>query len=89
MIGMKLKEFIEEAEVEDLPQLMREIRKEFQKTVDEVMNQNAIFKAKVGESGRITIPTAEREVLDIESGDIVRVVVKPIENDEEDTDRGD
>ncbi len=86
---MKLKEFIEEAEVEDLPQLMREIRKEFQKTVDEVMNQNAIFKAKVGESGRITIPTAEREVLDIESGDIVRVVVKPIENDEEDTDRGD
>ncbi|MFW5904191.1 MAG: AbrB/MazE/SpoVT family DNA-binding domain-containing protein [Candidatus Saliniplasma sp.] len=37
----------------------------------------------MGESGRVTIPTAEREVLEIEEGDIVQVIVKPLNKNED------
>lgn len=38
----------------------------------------AVFKTRVQSSGRISIPDAEREALDIEEGDIVQTFVVPI-----------
>jgi len=38
----------------------------------------AMFKTRVQSGGRISIPDAEREALDIEEGDIVQTVVIPI-----------
>lgn len=42
------------------------------------MSQLAMFKTRVQSGGRISIPDAEREALDIEEGDIVQTVVVPI-----------
>ncbi|XVH31545.1 AbrB/MazE/SpoVT family DNA-binding domain-containing protein [Haloferacaceae archaeon DSL9] len=38
----------------------------------------AMFKTRVQSGGRISIPDAEREVLDIDEGDIVQTFVIPI-----------
>lgn len=38
----------------------------------------ATFKARVQSGGRISIPDAEREALDIQEGDVVQTVVIPI-----------
>ncbi|MFB6105648.1 MAG: AbrB/MazE/SpoVT family DNA-binding domain-containing protein [Halobacteriaceae archaeon] len=38
----------------------------------------ATFKTRVQSGGRISIPDAEREALDIEEGDIVQAIVIPI-----------
>ncbi len=38
----------------------------------------ATFKTRVQSGGRISIPDAERETLDIEEGDIVQTIVIPI-----------
>ena len=38
----------------------------------------ATFKTRVQSNGRLSIPDAEREALDIEEGDIVQVVVIPV-----------
>lgn len=40
--------------------------------------QAAMFKTRVQSGGRISIPDAEREALDIEEGDIVQTLVIPI-----------
>jgi AbrB family looped-hinge helix DNA binding protein len=40
---------------------------------------NAIFKTTVQSGGRISIPEAERQALNIEEGDLVQVIVVPIE----------
>ena len=42
------------------------------------MSQMATFKTRVQSGGRISIPDAEREALDIEEGDIVQAVVMPV-----------
>ncbi len=42
------------------------------------MSQMATFKTRVQSGGRISIPDAEREALDIEEGDIVQTVVVPV-----------
>ncbi|MFW6141325.1 MAG: AbrB/MazE/SpoVT family DNA-binding domain-containing protein [Candidatus Saliniplasma sp.] len=78
MFDVKLSKLIENLEVEDIPGLIKEIREEVPKIVENAAYSHAFFKAKVGESGRVTIPTAERDVLDIEEGDIVQVMVKPL-----------
>ncbi|MFB6302915.1 MAG: AbrB/MazE/SpoVT family DNA-binding domain-containing protein [Haloferacaceae archaeon] len=41
----------------------------------------AVFKTRVQSGGRISIPDAEREALDIDEGDIVQTVVVPIDTD--------
>ena len=41
---------------------------------------NAIFKTTVQSGGRISIPEAERQALNIEDGDLVQVIVVPIEH---------
>jgi hypothetical protein len=38
----------------------------------------AVFKSRVQSGGRISIPDAEREALDIGEGDLVQAVVVPI-----------
>ena len=43
----------------------------------------ATFKTRVQSSGRLSIPDAEREALDIEEGDIVQVVVVPVKRNRE------
>jgi hypothetical protein len=47
------------------------------------MSQTATFKTRVQSSGRISIPDAEREALDIEEGDIVQTVVIPVKRNRE------
>jgi hypothetical protein len=49
------------------------------------MSQMAMFKTRVQSGGRISIPDAEREALDIEEGDIVQTVVVPVKRNREDT----
>jgi hypothetical protein len=44
-------------------------------------SQTATFKTRVQSGGRISIPDAEREALDIEEGDIVQAVVVPVKRD--------
>ncbi|MEF8843488.1 MAG: AbrB/MazE/SpoVT family DNA-binding domain-containing protein [Haloarculaceae archaeon] len=50
------------------------------------MSQMAMFKTRVQSGGRISIPDAEREALDIEEGDIVQTVVVPVKRNRSDTD---
>jgi hypothetical protein len=47
------------------------------------MSQMATFKTRVQSGGRISIPDAEREALDIEEGDIVQAVVLPVSKNSE------
>lgn len=44
--------------------------------------QTATFKCRVQSGGRISIPDAERDALDIEEGDLVQAIVIPIEKSE-------
>lgn len=44
----------------------------------------ANFKTRVQSGGRISIPDAEREALDIEEGDIVQTIVIPIKRNRSD-----
>lgn len=56
---------------------------EFSK-IESIGRETAIFKTRVQSGGRISIPDAEREVLDIDEGDIVQTIVIPLENQSED-----
>lgn len=42
------------------------------------LSQTATFKTRVQSGGRISIPDAEREALDIDDGDIVQTIVIPV-----------
>ncbi|MFP4002084.1 MAG: AbrB/MazE/SpoVT family DNA-binding domain-containing protein [Candidatus Natronoplasma sp.] len=75
---MKLRDILDKTQIEDIPDLIEHIRAEVPKILEKAASSHALFKAKVGESGRVTIPTAEREVLEIEEGDVVQVIVKPL-----------
>jgi DNA-binding transcriptional regulator/RsmH inhibitor MraZ len=46
----------------------------------------AAFKTRVQSGGRLSIPDAEREALDIEEGDLVQAFVVPISRTREDDD---
>jgi len=48
------------------------------------MTQTATFKTRVQSGGRLSIPDAEREALDIEEGDIVQTVVIPVKRNRSD-----
>ncbi len=49
-------------------------------------SQMAMFKTRVQSGGRISIPDAEREVLDIDDGDIVQTFVIPLTQPSSDSD---
>ena len=40
--------------------------------------KNAVFKNRVQRGGRISVPEAERDVLGIDEGDIVQVILAPV-----------
>lgn len=44
------------------------------------ISQMATFKTRVQSGGRISIPDAEREALDIGEGDLVQTIVVPIKH---------
>ncbi|WP_136715931.1 AbrB/MazE/SpoVT family DNA-binding domain-containing protein [Halorientalis salina] len=46
----------------------------------EAIQQTATFKTRVQSSGRISIPDAERQALDIEENDIVQAIIVPVSN---------
>ena len=48
------------------------------------LTDTAMFKTRVQSGGRISIPDAEREALDIEEGDIVQAVVFPVKRSRSD-----
>ena len=50
------------------------------------MTQMATFKTRIQSGGRISIPDAEREALDIGEGDIVQTVVVPVKRNRGDDD---
>lgn len=45
----------------------------------------ATFKTRVQSGGRISIPDAEREALDIQEGDIVQTIVVPVKQSRSDS----
>ena len=49
------------------------------------MSRLAMFKTRVQSGGRISIPDAEREALDIGEGDLVQTVIVPIKRSRSDT----
>ena len=57
---------------------LQQIQDELRTVIFTVARNNAIFKTKVQRGGRISIPEAERDVLGIEEGDIVQVILAPI-----------
>lgn len=67
-----------EQQQEFLQQLMAASQPEVNVGQLGAMSQMAMFKTRVQSSGRISIPDAEREALDIGEGDIVQTVVIPV-----------
>ncbi len=49
--------------------------------VSRVFQRNAIFTAKVQERERLNIPKAEVEKLDVEKGELVQVILTPLNSD--------
>jgi len=47
--------------------------------VQRFLQRNAIFTGKVQANSRVTIPATEVEKLDLEQGDLVQIVLTPIE----------
>ena len=48
------------------------------------MTQMATFKTRIQSGGRVSVPDAEREALDIQEGDIVQTVVVPVKRNRDD-----
>ena len=76
--------------VEQGNQAQREFIKQFSNLQQDAMQNffsmlqgltfyNAMFKTTVQSGGRISIPEAERQALKIDDGDLVQVIVIPIE----------
>lgn len=61
-----------------LPEITERIKEQSSMAMDQVFKGHAIFKAKVHEGGKVTIPEAEMETMDIEEGDIVQLIVRPV-----------
>lgn len=55
----------------------------FMNVLQTITNFNAVFKATVQSNGRISIPEAERQALGIRDGDLVQVIVVPLEKGKE------
>ena len=84
--------------VEKGSEAQREIVKQFSNLqVDAMQNffsmlqgitfYNAMFKTTVQSGGRISIPEAERQALKIDEGDLVQVIIIPIERRRKESDK--
>ncbi|MDR5656386.1 AbrB/MazE/SpoVT family DNA-binding domain-containing protein [Halodesulfurarchaeum sp. HSR-GB] len=49
----------------------------------EAVQGTATFKTRIQSGGRISIPDAEREVLDLGEGDIVQAVIVPLKRNQD------
>src|SRR3954462_6219975 len=71
-----------EAQKEFLKQfssIQHDAMQNFFSTLQGLVYYNAMFKTTVQSGGRISIPEAERQALNIEEGDLVQVVLIPID----------
>jgi len=71
-----------EAQKEFLKQfssIQHDAMQNFFSTLQGLVYYNAMFKTTVQSGCRISIPEAEREALDIDDGDLVQVIIIPIE----------
>lgn len=84
--------------VEQGSQAQREFIKQFSNLQQDAMQNffsmlqgltfyNAMFKTTVQSGGRISIPEAERQALKIDDGDLVQVIVIPIERRRKEPDK--
>lgn len=71
-------------EIEKLRKDVEKLAKRTGTAVD-VARGKSVFKAKVIEGGRLTIPEPERETLGIREGDIVQVSLEKIEKSNNET----
>jgi len=65
---------------EKLEELAEEVKRSFEgaePSIDSLLGKT-VFKAKIGEQYRITIPEAEREAADLETGDLVQVSLRKV-----------
>lgn len=80
--SMKIGELISETDVDDLPTLINEIKNEARGVVDQIIKQNSVFTAEIGEQNRITIPSADRKKLGLDKGDLIQVFIRKVEPEE-------
>jgi hypothetical protein len=59
--------------------MQQDTMKNFFSMLQGITYYHAMFKTTVQTGGRISIPEAERQALNIEDGDLVQVIVVPIE----------
>jgi len=70
------------------PKLVKDIKEAVEDATEragnilDVARGRAVFKAKIAEGHRITIPEAERESLDMEVGDLVQVSLEKLKGGE-------
>jgi len=64
--------------MKDLKERLDEASKKTSDILD-VARGKAVFKAKIRDQYRITVPEAERESLDLEVGDLVQVSLEKLE----------
>ena len=65
--------------VKQFPSIQQDAMQNFFSMLQGLTFYNAMFKTTVQSGGRISIPEAERQALNIEDGDLVQVIIVPIE----------
>jgi hypothetical protein len=65
--------------VKQFSTIQQDAMQSFFSTLQGLIYYNAMFKTTVQSGGRISIPEAERQALNIEEGDLVQVIIIPIE----------
>jgi len=65
--------------IKQFASIQQESFQNFFTTLQGLTYHNAMFKTTVQSGGRISIPEAERQALNIEEGDLVQVILIPIE----------
>jgi len=61
-----------------ISQLIRDARNELWGTITDIVRRNSVFKVRIGKQNRITIPDAEAEALGVKEGDLVQVIIIPL-----------
>jgi len=63
--------------LEELKKKIEQTSEKVEPSIDSLLGKT-VFKAKVGKQHRITIPEAEREAADLETGDLVQVSLRKV-----------
>lgn len=76
---LMLGEFMEKSLLnQSISQFIRDARNELWETVTDIVRRNSVFKVRIGKQNRITIPDAEVEALGVKEGDLVQVIIIPL-----------